>query len=36
MHATNANAHPGKVVMEVLGGRQKKEDIENDKKSKME
>jgi hypothetical protein len=34
--ATNANAHPGKVVMAVLGGRRKKEDIEDDKKSKLE
>lgn len=34
--ATNANAHPGRVVLEVLAGRRKKEDIENDKKAQNE
>ena len=34
--ATNANAHPGRVVMEVLGGRRKQEDIERDKEGKKE
>jgi len=34
--ATNANAHPGNVVMEVLGGRRKQEDIEKEKEAKLE
>ena len=34
--ATNADAHPGRVVLEVLAGRRKKEDIENDKKAQNE
>ena len=34
--ATNANAHPGRVVMEVLGSRRKQEDIKKDKKAKRE
>ena len=32
--AANANAHPGRVVMDVLGGRRKQEDIEKDKEAK--
>jgi len=31
--ATNANAHPGRVVKEVLAVRRKKEDIEEEKKA---
>ena len=34
-HATNATAHPGKVVLEVLADRRPQEDIENDKKAKQ-
>jgi hypothetical protein len=33
---SNANAHPGKVVKEVLGGRRKPEEIEMDKKARQE
>lgn len=34
--AANANAHPGRVVKDVLGGRRKQEDIEKDKEAKKE
>jgi hypothetical protein len=34
--ATNANAHPGNVVMEVLAVRRKRDDIEKEKKAKAE
>lgn len=32
-HATNANAHPGNVVKEVLGNQWKQEEIKKDKKA---
>ena len=32
--AANANAHPGRVVMEVLGGRRNQEELEKEKEAK--
>ena len=34
MRAANANAHPGRVVMEVLGGRRNQEELEKEKEAK--
>ena len=36
MRATNTTAHPGNVVRDVLAVRQKKEEIEEEKKGKNE
>ena len=34
--ATNANAHPGQVVLDALGGRRRQEEIEKDKQAQKE